>query len=98
MWIALVTDGIKTVYCLSFPRSKTANGSLIKLKGESHERKVRWVMVNRGIMVFPLKSHVLTSLAAIATVFHMVMRDDYLVNKTLRIFRSWLLPLALSNC
>ena len=48
---------------------------------------------NRGI-----DSHVLTSLAALVTAFHMVMRDNYLVNKNLRTFRSWLLPLALTNC
>ena len=104
--IAWVTDGIKTVYvrwsllftqartftwiCRS-TRSYTANGILIKQKVKATSEKCVGYSQqgNHGIAI---KIACINSLTALVTVFHMVMRDDHLVNKTLRTFRSWLLP------
>lgn len=46
-------------------------------------------------IVFPYKSQALTSLAILATVFHMMnMQDDYLINNTHRSFATRFLPLS----
>ena len=47
-------------------------------------------------MVFPLKSHVLTSLTALVKVFHMAMRDDYFVIDYLQKFQNKVARLVLN--
>ena len=69
---------------------------MIKLKGKSQARKVRWDLLLRGKSFKSILSYASTSFAILATVFHMMsMRDGYSNNNTHRTFRDWLLPFIL---
>ena len=76
--------------------------SVSKLKGKSQARKVRCVIINSGVVasvnfiIFPCKSHALTYLTILVTVFHMMnMRDGYSNSNTHRTFGFWLLLFSL---